>query len=659
MTVENIALSALRTRHKRFGDLSKNSRRLGTLLPLVLLLAVVAPPARGGQSSTATDVRVERFDPEPISDDRFEVGAPEFEYVTAPDGSDMYVEVFRPTTAASGVEVPREVPVILVMTPYEGDGGPGGDATSVYHLWRDYFVPKGFAFAISHVYGTGNSEGCLELFGPNEVAATAAVVQHLGSAEWSSGRVGMFGTSYDAGHALHAAARGSAEAKRYLKAVVSEAGLVSGYSNGAHDGVPFSTSPASNALAYAPFGHFYSLTNAGPPRVDPASIAARQAGLCRGETMSAAVEVETTGDFSRWFGDRTARTFAAQVRAATLMFHGFHDWQLLPNAPVGFFDQLPQHVPHNLVLGQWQHTRTVFNRSDFMDMVHAWFDRYLLDLPTHTEKWPAVQVEDSEGRWRAERDWPTTGGPAGQLALGGGGVLGTTTPTGSTSYAEADISSTSTEATFTTPPLTSPLRIAGLPVLDLWLRSDRPDAHIAATLHAFDADGNRLTSEGGIFGDPVGRFPVMAYRSLRHLEPITEGEFRQGQGRPAPTGTPIHVPVRFAIPVDLVVPRGGSLTITIAGTSLPMYPSAPSGAGAVIEILHNCEHPSVLRFTMPDDRPKLLSVGEGPDPLVGQSDPNPVAPTGAPTDDLSNDGGVASKSVCGDKPVDPFAILGS
>ena len=58
----------------------------------------------------------------------------------------------------------------------------------------------------------------------------------------------------------------------------------------------------------------------------------------------------------------------------------------------------------NTVVPEWA-------RTDFYDVAVAWFDRYLKGLPTGVETWPRVQIQDTTGQWRAQPDWPMTGGP--------------------------------------------------------------------------------------------------------------------------------------------------------------------------------------------------------------------------------------------------------
>ena len=136
-----------------------------------------------------------------------------------------------------------------------------------------------------------------------------------------------------------------------------------------------------------------------------------------------------------------------------------------------------------------------------------------------------------------------------------------------------------TSAVFDTGPVAEPLQLTGQALLDLWVQLDLPDSHIAARLDAFDAAGN-----------PIPWASTYALRSAQHRDPFVDGRFRQAAGTLAPTGTPIQLQLRFQ-PTDIVVPAGGHLRLTIAGSVIvnlgvsqlgvpePLFmgPSQPSG----------------------------------------------------------------------------------
>ena len=94
-----------------------------------------------------------------------------------------------------------------------------------------------------------------------------------------------------------------------------------------------------------------------------------------------------------------------------------------------------------------------------------------------------------------------------------------------------------------------------------------------------------------------------------HRDAFVDGRFEQAHGTPAPVNTPFELTLRFQ-PTDIVVPVGGHLRLTIAGSVIvnpgfnqigvpePVFdgPSQPSGATGTVSVLHDATHPSVLRF---------------------------------------------------------------
>jgi hypothetical protein len=131
-------------------------------------------------------------------------------------------------------------------------------------------------------------------------------------------------------------------------------------------------------------------------------------------------------------------------------------------------------------------------------------------------------------------------------------------------------------------------------------------------------------------------------RSLQHIDPMPRGWFEQEEGKPIVPQEALHMTLRF-LPTDLVVPKGGSLRLTIAGSvTYQKSDSQPSGAGSEITILHDCGQPSVLRFRMPNKNARLLNVRE----------PDERAPLKSKAAKMGNQngGGLASRRVCGKKP---------
>ena len=122
------------------------------------------------------------------------------DYITSPDGTRLHVDILRP----DGVADDTPTPVVLTVSPYRShmaylsvprlDGGPSTD-----DLHPELFLNAGYTFVIVDLRGFGGSSGCPDFGGPGERSDVSTAVQWTASQPWSTGKVGMFGTSYEAG----------------------------------------------------------------------------------------------------------------------------------------------------------------------------------------------------------------------------------------------------------------------------------------------------------------------------------------------------------------------------------------------------------------------------------------------------------------------------
>jgi X-Pro dipeptidyl-peptidase len=636
------------------------SRRGRLVAALAMAIAAAAVPI-AAHAAPAPDAG-RAFVPRPVSQKLYDIKAPsedpatQRQNVRAADGVNLFVETWLPKQR-EGYTPPSKVPTILLLTPYASQRLSDDQGVA------PRFVPYGYALSVAHVRGTGSSGGCLLIGGAQEADDGARIVEYLGrDAPWSNGNVGMFGGSYDGGTQIQIAALGDPRRTRYLKAIIPAAAVTSWYEVLDFDGVPYFVWPVGVA------GRYYATS----------ALLGRQPALndqsdkpeCWDEHARATAD--PSGNFLDWHRERDFRPGAGNIRAATLVAHGHADDNVPANAMAAFFDRLPKATPRAAVAGVWDHNlpnshprlAAEWERADWPAMEIAWYDRYLKGLDTGVEDWPRAQVQGTDGQWRAEPEWPTTGGPAGQLGLGAG-RLGATEPTGSTSYTElreATFENAHTGpppgsfAAFETEPLADRLELSGQPMLDVWVSLDKPDAHLAARIEALDADGRRIENAWAV-----------GFRSMRHLDPFVDGRFVQGQEKEPPTGAPIRVSLRFN-PTSLVVPKGGRLRLTVAGsvirnkglgeapeefspvgvpagTTAVEGPSQPSGETTRVTIHHDCAHPSALRFVMPRERAELLNVREEDEPADQPLADNRSAPAA-----ISDAGGLATARVCGNAP---------
>lgn len=617
------------------------ARCLGVVLAACTLISL--GPVALARAASAPD-RGEAWEPKVISQPLYGTKPPSEDpdvqrhYVEAHDGVDLYVETWLPAEK-DGHAPPAKIPTILIMTPYVIQGAeryPAGNNRNPAFI--EYFTQRGYAVAQHHVRGTGESGGCLEQTAENQWTDGAYVVEYLGrDAPWSNGRVGMYGRSYDAETQISTAAYGDPVKTKYLKAIIPTASVGSQYDWNFMDGVPWTGQPLVGNASY--------LITTMEPGAQPAPQHYPEKVPCQVDVMGSSAN--TTGDYTDYWRAREYRAGAGNVRAATLMIHGLRDFNVQPITLAGFFDRLPRSTPHKGLFGVFQHAypsgSTVepdWSRLDWYPMVTSWFDHYLKGLDTRVQRWPDVQVQGSDGQWWAAPEFPTTGGPAGHLALGPDGALGAERPEGSTTYTEQLLTGEAGDgeaAVFTTPALKAPLHITGQPVVDVWLQSSEPDAHVAVELEVLKPDGEPLRHPG----EAAATYGV---RSLQHIAPMKRGWFEQEHGEPVPAGEAVHVIVRF-LPTDLVVPAGGKVRLTIAGSvSYSKGESVPSGARSTITILHDCDYTSALRFLMPQPSAPLLNVRE-PD------EKDAVKLTSKPARIGTQDGGgLATRAVCGRSP---------
>ena len=613
-------------------------------LVLALLVGASLLPADASAAARRSLRRGKAFVPHALSRPIYGTKAPDADpdvqrhIVEGVDGVDLFVETWLPAPK-DGRTPPKKVPTILIMTPYVFEGQKRYDPDAGQPDIIEYFTKRGYAVAQHHVRGTGDSGGCLEQTAEKQIDDGARVVEYLGKdAPWSNGRVGMFGRSYDAETQISTAGFGDRDKIKYLKALVPTASVGSQYDWNFMDGVNWTGQPA--------IGNFSYFLTSMEPGTDPAHFAQRLE--CQGEVMLSSADL--SGDYTEYWQEREYRPGAPRTTVPTFYVHGLRDFNVQPITLAGWFNELPKDTPHKGLFGVFDHAfpshrddaSPEWARVDWLTMVTAWYDRYLKKLPTRVGRWPDVQVQASNGQWWAAPEFPNAGGPIGQLALSRKSKMGVRRPRGESVYVEqmADGEPAADErVVFETAKLDRPLHITGQPLLDAWLKTSSGDGHVAVELEVLGRKGRPLQHSGS-WEEAVATYGV---RSLKHRKAMRRGYFKQKQGDDAPVDKAFRLVIRF-LPTDLVVPRGGKLRLTISGSvSYTKGSSQPSGAASEITVLHDCEHPTALRFLMPKRKAKLINAREPHE--VGKklaSNPGRIG---------KRDGdGVAKRKVCGKRP---------
>ena len=501
--------------------------RGAALVACALALAVARPEG----VADARRPRPLNFRPKGQSWDRFPVRARATRVVIqAHDGIALHARVFRPRTPRSW-----RTPVILIHSPYfdyQGNQAHGYTLRLVH-----FFTPKGYTIVLSDVRGTGYSGGCLEQDGRNQARDFKTLVEHFASRRWSNGRVGSYGISYD-GEAQNA---GAVLAPKGLKSMVTAAAISGLYEHAYFDGVPVYLNGPLGATGYA--------IDSAIPKSAPHRLPERPG--CQPDNL--VNNLDPSGDMTAYWREREFRRNVERVRASVLYVQGFLDSAVRPINIVGWYDELDTFK--RAIFGQWGHAfpdsaPPAMARNNWEDLVHAWFDHELLGFRTGLTRWPAVQVQDDNGVWRAEPSFRSLGRSR-RITLGPRG-LGERGPRSATvRFLETE------EVAWRSERLERSMHLSGQAFLDATITLDRNDAHFVAHLQEVQPNGSVRTLTTG-------------YLSARHRRSLRN-----------PTPVPVGEPVRYRVrtyPFDAILERGSRLRLVLSGID-PDNEVIPAGNG--------------------------------------------------------------------------------
>ncbi|MGH2657867.1 MAG: CocE/NonD family hydrolase [Actinomycetota bacterium] len=506
-------------------------------------------------------------------------------------GGDVYVEVIRPSVPEG-----TTVPIILTYTPYQLFLQSADDGLA------DFFVPKGYARALAHVVGTGNSGGCWDYGGRRERDSAYDLVEWLGTRPWSSGRVGMVGGSYDGTTANMAAV----ETPPHLATIVPEVAIGEWYGYAYHDGVRYwLMDPAQRQGAIIDEQGFdtplaFDLGLALAPPLNP--IDEGYAGrlierLCPDADKIVHVMrgYDTEADFDAFWRERSYTADAARVEVPVLVQSGWRDYNVKFSESTRWFEALPDDVPTMLLMDQVDHGTPADPGFRWQTVLHAWFDQYLYGIDTKIKQQPRVRSKANDGVIRDDRAWPPAATDPVPLYLRPGGALspapGLDGPIGT--YADTGLTTESHALTtrgsmgdllwFESAPLHRDLRIAGEPRLDLLATSSASSTHLTPVL--FD------------LGPPTTPAPQCQYLST--VEACTMGRgflnarYRNGRdvGQDLVPGQPYRASVRF-LGNDWVVKAGHRIGLAMMGSNL--WWAVPDEQRATTTLLSGPERRSAL-----------------------------------------------------------------
>ncbi|WP_454198153.1 CocE/NonD family hydrolase [Nocardia sp. Marseille-Q1738] len=465
-------------------------------------------------------------------------------FIDSKDGTRLHADILRP----AGMSEDTRTPVVLTVSPYRAHlaylseprltGGPSTD-----NLSADLFLAAGYTYVIVDLRGFGGSGGCPDFGGPGERADVAAAVEWAAGQPWSTGKVGMFGVSYEGWTGL----MGLAGKPEGLAAVAAFEPVVDPYSYLYMQGVSwkFSGKPITESgVRPADFaGLEHLLIASTPPRPEDGgeyrSNATQLPWQCYQHYLT------DIGDHDPGTAFWRDRDLVAPLRGNTIplfLGQGFVDYNTRAYRVFDLWNGLGPGA-HRAWFGQWGH-RTCHDKCGtphFDTELLAFFDKHVAGRDVEIPG-PRITVGQFDGRWRAETAWPPADAQRVQVELRPGRY----TDRGLVPGPDREFWSVSA-------PLAQEQHLSGIPTATLRL-SGPPSATVAVELYDIAPDLRATVITRGIA-------PVSDTAQVRLL----------AQDWPIPAGH--RIGVRIVDVVDDVwshSPAFAPVTVAAASVELPL-----------------------------------------------------------------------------------------
>lgn len=526
----------------------------------------------------------------------------------------IHMDVTRPAQTEDGLKLP----IIYETSPYFAGTGTADkayfwnprqelntqpNARKAFPEWKPRntrpviskgqvktWVPHGYVVVHSSSPGTGLSQGCPTVGGDNESLAPKAVIDWLNGrtkgyteldrkvevkAYWSTGKVGMTGTSYNGTLPLAAATTGVDG----LMAIIPIAPNTSYYHY-----------YRSNGLIRHPGGWIgedidvlYDFIHSSPYLADSCDCNVRD-----GEMLSNQDRVN--GDYNDWWAGRDYLNDLGPLKAAVLMAHGFNDWNVVPEHSWRISKALKEMgVPLQMYYHQGGH-----GGQPPFEMMNKWFTRYIHGVENGVENDPKawiVREGDDRQKPTPYADYPnpdaepvtfylTGGAPrAGSLVPHKISGQGTETLVDNVYFDGSTLAQTEwTEhrLMYVSPVLTKDVHLSGTTSITVKMAYDKPAANLSVWVVSLPWNKSRRAK---ITDNLITRgwADLQNYKSLTESEPLVPGQFYemtfdlQPDDQIIPAGQQIGLMI-FSSDKDFTLwPEPGTkLTLDLDGTSITM-----------------------------------------------------------------------------------------
>ena len=516
----------------------------------------------------------------------------ETEFDTDSDGKKdrMHVDVTRPVqTETEGLKLPviyesspyfagtgstdkeyfwnvrQELDTVPVMhklpPPVQRRGKRPVISNSQVRTW----VPYGFIVVHSSAPGTGYSQGCPTVGTRIEALAPKAVIDWLNNrakgyttpdgfeevkAYWTTGKVGMTGTSYN-GTIPFAAATTGVDG---LEAIIPVSPNTSYYHY-----------YRSNGLVRSPGGYLgedvdvlYNFIHSNPDHCNYCDSVYRNKMILNGIDR-------VTGDYNDFWAQRDLMNYMDNFKAAVLMAHGLNDWNVMPSHSARFIKVLEEKgVPLQIYFHQGGH-----GGEPPFAMMNKWFTRYLFGVGNNVENDPkAWIVRENDDRLKPTpyEDFPnpdaspvrfylTGGAPeAGSLVTDRIPSQGKETLTDNFSFSWSTLAQaewTDHRLIYLTPILKKDVHISGVPIITVRAASSKPAVNLSVYLVVLPWTSSRNTK---ITDNLIDRewADLQNNRSLSESKPMEPGKYYD---------------LTFSLePDDQIIPAGKQIGLMIFST---------------------------------------------------------------------------------------------
>ncbi len=498
----------------------------------------------------------------------------------------VHVQVTRPGAAE---KAGLKIPTLMLSSPYIGPtngNAPDWDVNQelgapspprVIPPFRAFsdsmrlnpgpvnWVSRGFAAVAVENAGTGLSSGCPTVGdGIEDVTPKFAIDWLNGRAKgfttidgdvqvyatsWSSGKVGMTGTSYEGTMPLAAAITGV----EGLEAIIPISPNTSQYRY-----------YRSNGLVRSPGGYLGEDVHALYDFVHSGRVRQRCDSIWRDGIF--AQSDRQSGDFNQFWADRDQTPLVKNIHAAVLFAHGFNDWNVMPEHTIRMWDALKKRLPSaKLYMSQGGH-----GAPPPQEIQAKWWAHYLYGVNNGVDTLPRVMIVQSNaespapppgaaatGRPRFAptpaptffSDYPLPGSASVELHLtrGGNGIGGvqfakagaqgseTLTDDFHVSPAAMALAASSpNRLLYALPALKEAVHLSGRAVVTLKLAASKPAVNLSVYLVTLPYDTTRIGSAGEVgvvtrgWADPQNYKSLKSdadYTSKAKGTPLTPGKF--------------------------------------------------------------------------------------------------------------------------------------